>query len=159
MPSYISHEGIMYPAKEEVGLVNNTDRAIKHPTTGKMIPAGKPYIYEGPCRAAMYELYLADKTGKTTTFGQHFSQNTDFLQMVRNLGFKDKEEYLTFIGYDKKSVDEKFKESAAKVTEHEILSRVENVRVLGGGKDYAAGSRNNRYGGIGDFEEDISKKS
>lgn len=158
MPSYISHEGVMYPAKEEVGLVNNSDKPIKHPNTGKMIPPGKPYIYEGPCRAAMYELYLADKTGKVTTFGQHFSQNTDFLQMVRNLGFKDKDEYLTFIGYDKKVAEDRFKELASKVTEHDVMSRVENVKVLGGGKDYAAGSKNNRYGGMGDFEENIQAK-
>lgn len=157
MPKYISHEGVMYPAKEEVGLVNTSDHAIKHPTTGKMIPPGKPYIYEGPCRAAMYELYLADKSGKTTTFGQHFSQNTDFLQMVRNLGFKDKEEYLTFIGYDKKAVDERFKDLAAQVTEHDVVTRAENVRTLGGGKDYSVGSRNNRHGGFGDHGEDLRK--
>ena len=90
MPSYVSYEGVMYPAKEKVGLVNNSGKEMKHPITGEVIAAGDPYIYEGPDRAAMFELYMADKSGKTVTFGQHFSQNTDFLQMVRNLGFKDK---------------------------------------------------------------------
>ena len=157
MPTYVSYEGVMHPGIEEVALTNNSGEAMKHPTTGETILPGRPYIYKGPDRAAMYELYLADKTGKTTTFGQHFSQNTDFLQMVRNLGFKDKEEYLTFIGYDKKEAERKFKEEASAVNTHEILKRAEPTKVLGGGKDYGVGSKNNRYGGFGDHGEDLKK--
>lgn len=157
MPTYVSHEGLMYPAKEKVGLVNNSGKAMKHPITGEMIGAGDPYIYEGPDRAAMYELYLADKSGNTVTFGQHFSQNTDFLQMVRNLGFKDKEEYLKFIGYNAEENKKQFEQKASVINKHELPQRVAAVKVLGGGKDYSSGSRNNRYGGMGDFGEDLQK--
>ena len=157
MPTYISLEGVMYPAKEKVGLVNHSDNPMKHPITGEMIEPGDPYIYEGPDRAAMYELYLADKSGATTTFGQHFSQNTDFLQMVRNLGFKDQKAYLKFIGYDSKEAQENFDKNATILNKHELPKRVEAVRVLGGGKDYSQGSQKNRYGGMGDFGEDLKK--
>lgn len=157
MPSYISHEGVMYPAKERVGLTNHSDKAIKHPTTNEMIEPGDPYIYEGPDRAAMYELYLSDKSGKTTTFGQHFSQNTDFLQMVRNLGFSNKEEYLKFIGYDVEENKKNFDKRAAIINKHELGKRVEAVRMLGGGKDYGAGGKNNRYGGMGDYGDNLDK--
>ena len=157
MPTYISHEGIMYPAKEKVGLVNNSGGPMKHPITGDIIAEGDPYIYEGPDRAAMFELYQADKTGKTTTFGQHFGQNTDFLQMVRNLGFANKEEYLKFIGYDEKESKDKFEKFSSAINKHELPKRVAAIQVLGGGKDYGVGGKNNRYGGMGDYGEDLKK--
>lgn len=157
MPTYISLEGVMHPAKEKVGLVNHSDQPLKHPITGEMIGPGDPYIYEGPDRAAMLELYLADKSGAVTTFGQHFSQNTDFLQMVRNLGFSTKDEYLKFIGYDPKVSKDNFDKKASTINKHELPKKVEAVKVLGGGKDYSQGSQNNRYGGMGDYGDDLRK--
>ena len=64
MSSWTSFEGVWYPAKEKVGLINHSDVAIKNPISGEEIGPGEPWIYEGPDRAALLELYEADKSGK-----------------------------------------------------------------------------------------------
>jgi hypothetical protein len=147
MSRFISKEGIWFAAKEKVGLINYSGKTKI--INGKEVAPLEPYIYEGPDRAALYELYQQ----KVETLGQNFRRDTEFLQSVRNMGFKDTEEYLAFIGYDKEKVEKDFKEKASVVNSGEMEARVKEVKMLGGGVD-TTGSGQDRYGGFGPQPKD-----
>lgn len=146
MPKFISKEGVWYPQKERVAL-KNLSKKIRI-VDGKEVKPGEDYIYEGPDRAALFELFKL----KVDTLGQDFRKDTEFLQAVRNMGFKDTEDYLKFIGYDHERVEKEFKEKAVVVTKHELPEKVAAIETLGGGVD-TAGEAKPRYGGFGDQPE------
>lgn len=131
-PNYVSKEGVFFPAKEKVGLINRSGKTIT--VEGKEVKDGEPYIYEGVDRAALYELYLQG----TETMGQNFRQNPEFLANVRNQGFSNVDEYLKAIGYEENMTEEEFEKKISRVNKHELPKKVAAVKVLGGGKDFAA---------------------
>lgn len=137
MPNWVSRDGVCFPAKEYAVLPHLAG-------TGRE-------IYNGPDRAALKHLWDIDKSGKTTTIGEDFRKNPDFQQMIRTRGFKDVEEYLTFVGYDKEQNDKDFKEKASVVKMHELPKRIEEIERLGGGTDMS-GSNVSYVGGFGDSQ-------
>lgn len=149
MPSYVSKDGVFHAQNEKVALTNLSGKPFTNPKTKEVIGVGEPYIYDGPCRAALFELWEADKSGKTTTFGVDFRKSPEFLQMLRDLNFKTADEYLAWVGYDKEQVEKDFAANVSVIAKHELPKRVNEIKMLGGGKDYATG-KNNQMGGFGD---------
>lgn len=172
MSSFITDEtGKWHPAKERVSLKNLSGKAFKmkmKDIEGKEftqeIPAGGDYIYEGPCRAALLDLWEAH--GKPTeeqvknnpqellTMGVGYRQNTEFLEAYAKArqahGFANMEEYLVYLGYDEKKVKERFKDKASVVTYHEAPRRINEIKKLGGGTDHANPGKNLIYGDLGE---------
>ena len=160
MSSWVTDEkGLWHPAKEKVGLVNRSGKTIKVKSKDREgkefvqdIAPGEPYVYEGPDRAALFELWQLDKTGKTTTVGEDFRRNTEFLESyakARNaFGFASVQEYLDYLGYDEKKVKEEFALKASVINKHEMKERIEEIKMLGGGSDTATGKQL-QYGGFG----------
>lgn len=146
MPHYISSKGLWFPAKERVALKNLSGKPKE--VDGEVVQPGEEYIYKGPDRAALFDLW---KEG-VDTFGQDFRKNPEFLQGIRNQGFQNVEDFLKFVGYDEKADEEKFKEKAAKITKHELPKKVKAIEVLGGGQNTAGDG--DRYGGFGDVPKD-----
>tara|TARA_R110000868_G_scaffold410346_3_gene698065 strand:- start:1696 stop:2175 length:480 start_codon:yes stop_codon:yes gene_type:complete len=156
MPTYVSDGGVFHASKEKVGLINRSEKSIEIESTSsdgkkfkQTIAPGEPYTYDGPCRAALYELWEADKTGAATTFGISFKRSPEFLQMLRDLNFKSAEEYLTWVGYDEVQAKKDFEMKSAKIAKHEIPTRVAELKRLGGGSDHATGKKI-IYGGFGE---------
>lgn len=147
MPKYHSKAGVWHPAKEKVGLTNLSGKVKV--VNDKEVQPGEPYVYEGPDRAALFELFLA----KVETFGQDFRKNPEFLQAIRNQGFNNVDEYLKFVGYDEKMVEEEFQKKASVVNKHELPERVKSIETLGGGGD-TTGTAKPRYGGFGEQPKD-----
>lgn len=145
MPTWISKDGVWHPAKEKVGLTNLSGKTKT--VDGKKVKPGEPYVYEGPDRAALFELYKE----KVDTLGTEFISDPEFINRVRQLGFT-MEEYLKFVGYDKEKVEEEFKKKAAIVNKHEIPEKIEAIQTLGGGMD-TTGMNPARYGGFGEPKE------
>lgn len=143
MPSYVSHKGVWYPAKEKVALTNKSKKAFTY--QGKVINPGDPFIYEGPDREALRELFAEGQE----TRGQDFRRDPEFIQACRNRGFNTVDDYLAFINYDEAADDKKFKEKAAQVTSHEISERVKELNFMGGGKD-TSGAGKSFIGGFGE---------
>ena len=140
-PSWISKDGVWHPAKEKVGLTNLSGKTKV--IEGKKIKAGDPYVYEGPDRAALFELFKE----KVETLGNDFKKDPDFLNRIRNLGFK-LDEYLQAVGYDAEKIEKDFKAKALKVQKHEIPEKIEAIETLGGGGDSSGGGKD-KYGGFG----------
>lgn len=139
MPSYISNKGKWYAAKEKVGLINKGDTVIEY--NGKEIQPGEPFIYEGGDREALNEI---GKNGGDH-LGRSFENDPDFLKLVRDMGYKDSEEYLKSIGYDAEKEQQDFEDRAVKVEAHEVPKKVKMIKALGGGKDFAGAGKDN-YG-------------
>lgn len=155
MPNWVTDEkGLWHPAKEKVALTNHSDKPFKNPTTGEMVQPGDVFIYEGPDRAALFELYKIDKTGKTTTLGENFRQNTEFLEYyakMRNaFGFESVDAFLSYLGYNEEEKKKEFESKASVINKHDLPKRVEMIKQVGGGSDTATG-KNVRYGGFGEI--------
>ena len=144
MPTFVSNKGLWSPAKEEVGLINKSDKVIEY--DGKKIQPGQPFVYSGPDREALKMLNIAG----AATLGTDFRHDPEFRQAVRNQGFESIEEYLKHIGYDEEADTKKFKEKTAKVKAHEIPERVKKIDAMGGGKDFSGNKDNDIVGGFGD---------
>ena len=144
MPSFISDGGLWSPAKETIGLINKSDKVIKY--QGKEINPGEPFIYVGPDREALKMLHEAG----AATLGTDFRHDPEFLQAVRNQQFDDIEQYLKHIGYDEEAEKKKFKERTATVKAHEVPTKVEQIKAMGGGKDFSGNKDNDVGGGFGD---------
>ena len=147
-PSYISNKGKWFPQKEKVALKNYSEKIIDNPSTdeklkGDKIEPGEDFIYSGPDRAALFELWQA----KVEHFGEDFRTNPEFLQAVRNMGYTSYKKYLKDIGFDEKKIDEEFNEKAEKITKHELPKRVEALNTLAGGRDTSGGGQDMK----GDF--------
>ena len=150
MPRFISKDGVWHPEKEKIALKNISDETIVNPSTegknvGEEVAPGDDFIYEGPDRAALFELFKA----KVETLGQDFHHDMDLIQRVRNLGFKDVKSYAKLVGYDKEKVEEEFEKKASIVNKHELPKRVKAIDSLAGGRDTSGGGQD-RVGGFGE---------
>ena len=143
MPTFVSNKGLWSPAKEEVGLINKSDKIIEY--DGQKIKPGQPFIYKGPDREALKMLHLAG----AATLGTDFRHDPEFRQAVRNQGFSSIEDYLKHIGYDEEADTKKFKEKSATVKAHEVPDRVKAIEVMGGGKDFSGDKSQDIVGGFG----------
>ena len=150
MPTYISKDGVFYPAKEKVGLVNRSNKTITNPSAkwseyhGKKIKPGEPFIYEGPDRASLFEFHKE----KVETLGIDFKKDPEFINRIRQMGYTV-EEYLQAVGYNEENVEKDFKKKATVVTKHELPMQVKSIETLGGGAD-TAGQGLDKYGGFGE---------
>jgi hypothetical protein len=143
MATWVSKRGEWHPALEKVSLKNITDKPKE--INGQTVNPGEPYIYEGPDRAALYELFEQ----KVSKLGNEFFTDPDLISRVRQLGYKDVKEYANLMGYDEAKSDADFKEKAKVVTKHEIAKTVKEINTLGGGRDFS-GQGNDVRGGFGD---------
>ena len=148
MPSYVSKDGIWYPAKEHVVLphLSGTDKEV----------------YDGPDRAAEFELaqtFGVDEEGKPkeVTFGIDFRNDPDLINRARQLGYKDIMEYATAMGYDAGKSEKQFKEKAAEIIKHKEPVRKPEKIMMGGGID-TSGKGANLIGGFGDERERPAKE-
>ena len=146
MPSWISKDGVWHPAKEKVGLTNLSGKTKT--ISGKSIKAGDLFIYEGPDRAALFELYKE----KVETLGMDFKKDIDFINRVRQLGYTI-DDYLKAVGYDAEKVEKDFKEKAQEIQKHEMPERIKSIETLGGGGD-SSGAGADKYGGFGPQPKD-----
>ena len=135
MPTYVSHKGEWHPAKEKVGLINRSGKVKT--VNGQTVQPGEPFIYEGPDRAALFELYNQG----VEKLGQNFKRSPEILDIVRKFNFKDIDDYLQFIGYDEAKADKDFEEKAQLISKHELPKRVKEIDVMsGGGGEYKKGA-------------------
>ena len=150
MPRFVSIMGKFYPEKERVVLKNTTNNVLINPSAeyskyaGEEVQPGAEFIYEGPCRKAMTQLY---KEG-LEYYGQDFRKSPDFLEVLRKFNFKNDKEYFKFYGIDVEKEVEQSESRIAKITSHELPSKVEAIQKIGGGID-TSGQGNERYGGFG----------
>jgi hypothetical protein len=148
MPSYVSKDGIWYPAKEHVVLphLTGTDKEV----------------YDGPDRAAEFELAQAfgvdaDGKPKEVTFGINFRDDPDLIDRARQLGYKDVMEYAVSRGYDPVKSEKLFKEKAAEIIKHKDPVRAPEKLMIGGGID-TSGKGADLIGGFGDERERPAKE-
>jgi hypothetical protein len=130
MPRFISKDGVWHPAKEHAVLPH--------------LAGTENEVYDGPDRAALFELYKQ----KVNTLGVDFRQDPELINRTRQLGYESVDDYAKAMGYDKEAVEKNFEEKAAQVTKHELPDRVESIKTLGGGRDFA-GQGEDAYGGFG----------
>jgi len=142
MPRWVSDRGTWYPAKERIALKNLSGKVKL--VDGKEVQPGDDYIYEGPDRSALFELFDL----KVETLGQDFRKNPEFLQAVRNQGFQDVSKFLEAYGYDDEKVKKEFEEKYSATHKDEIPKRVKAIETMGGGVD-TAGVSKAKLGGFG----------
>jgi hypothetical protein len=147
MPSYVSRGGVWYPQKERTALKNYSNKTIKNPSTDEKfkdedIKPGEDYIYSGPDRASLFELWKA----KVETFGEDFRRNPEFLQAVRNMGYSTYKTYLKDIGFDEAKLEEDFKNNSEKVNTHELPEKVQAIDALAGGRDFSGSGKDMKGG-------------
>lgn len=156
MPNYVSKDGVWYVAKERVALKNLSNKTITNPSEegskyhGEQVKPGEPFIYEGPDRAAMFELFKIDPSGGVTTLGEHFTDNVDMQERTRQRGYKSVIEYAKAFGYSKEAVENKFSELISEVKVHELPSRVAMVEATQSGAHDFSGQGKHMKGGFGE---------
>lgn len=156
MPNFISRDGIWYVAKERVALKNNSNQKIINPSeegskyAGEEVGPGEPFIYEGPDRASLFELFKTDPSGNVTTLGQHFSDDIQMQDMVRQRGYKSVADYAKTMGYNKEKTDERFSELIAKVETHDLPKKVAMIEAAQSGGMNTAGTDGHMRGGFGE---------
>ena len=130
MPTFVSKGGEWYPAKEHAVLPHLSGTSKE--------------IYDGPDRAAL--LLLWQESGKPedakrclTHLGANFKSDPDFVNRVRQMGFKDVTEYLSFIGFDEKVANDEAENNLVRVKSHEVLKRAKAVEMDGGGVEFGTG--------------------
>lgn len=128
MPRYNSKDGVWFPAKEKVGLENNSGKEIE--VNGQKVASGDPFVYEGPDRAALIELNEAGEE----TLGMNFENDPDLVDRVRQRGFKNMAEYKKTMGHDKEKIEKEFEEKSSKVAKHELPKRVKEIERIAGGR-------------------------
>lgn len=146
MPTFVSNKGKWYPAKEKIGLTNLSDKIIKY--KGNSIKPGEPFVYSGPDREA---LKMLEKEGREH-LGKDFRHDKEFLKAVRTMEFADVDSYLKYCGYDEEQDQRDFNKRAEVTKAHDIPKKVNEIRVMGGGKDYA-GNKNDVIGGFGEEKQ------
>ena len=149
MPTYRSLGGVWHPGKEKVALKNNSTKTIKNPSTDaklkdEEVKPGEDFIYQGPDRAALYELWKV----KAETFGTDFRKDPEFLQAVRNMGYTGYKQYLKDIGFDEDAMEKQFEENCEKVILHDLPQKVKALDIMAGGMDTAGGGNDIK----GDFK-------
>jgi hypothetical protein len=154
MASWISEEGVFFPANERVSMMNETDEEIDNPSIegsqyyGMKVPPRSPYVYEGPCRDALkvlHDLGLEEQG----YMGDHFSQNEKMRDLAREFNCKDVAEYVKkTTNYNSDRAKEIVAEYKKKSITHGPLHKVANVRPSGGGTN-TTGKGNDMEGAIG----------
>lgn len=150
MANWVSKGGVFFPAKERVALKNNSNKAIKNPSEKEskyheeIVQPGEDYIYEGPCRQALFELFKEN----VETFGTDFRYDPEVVSRVRQVYNMTMEEYLKFVGYDEEKEEKLFKEKASVVSKHDLPKKVKALEIMGGGKDFS-GAGGDVKGGFG----------
>ena len=158
-----SKDGVWHPSKERVALKNNANHTITNPSeegskyAGEEIPAGADFIYEGPDRAFLFELYKIDKTGNTKTMGMDFHEDPDIRDRVRQMGYNSVQEYAKSRGYNKEKAEILFKANASRTSFHNLPKKVEMLEALESGGDDTAGQGQGMKGGFGDTPTEHSK--
>ena len=150
MSRYVSVLGKLYPARERVVLKNTRNEVLINPSAeyskyaGEKVPPGAEFIYEGPDRKAMTELWHEG----VDHLGQDFRKSPEFLDIIRKFGYKNEKEYFKFLGIDIDKEEAAARAKCDTVTSHEDPARMEVIKKLGGGND-TSGQGNDRYGGFG----------
>lgn len=159
MPKFVSKDGVWHVAKERVALKNNSSKTVTNPSMegskyfGEQVEPGQPFIYEGPDRASLFELYKVDPTGNVTTLGQDFREDTDMQDRVRQRGYKSVEKYAEALGWSKEKSDAKFAELIAIVETHDLPKRVKMIEAAESGAYDTAGNEH-RKGGFGELPKE-----
>ena len=150
MPSYISKGGVWEPAKEHVVLPHLTGT--------------KDEVYDGPDRAALHELALAngvdaDGKPKVGTLGIHYKNDAELLMRAKSLGYSTVAEFAAAQGYSKTPEQEavEIKEKEKTVITHTPPKRGEANQKLGGGTDTSGGG-NDKLGGFGADPDGFGKR-
>lgn len=144
MPSFVSNKGKWYPAKEKIGLTNKSDDVLSY--DGEDIKPGEPFVYNGPDREAVKMLEEAGEEH----LGTDFRDCPEFQDFVNAKYQGDEGKYLRRIGYNEEEDDKKFEETYVKVKSHELPKRVNEIKVMAGGRDLSGASQNDVIGGFGD---------
>lgn len=119
MPSWISKFGKWTPAKEYV--------------VDPKAPKGKE-VYEGPDRAALLELKIADQE----FLGEDYRMNSDLIIKARQLGYTDVDKFLKEVyNVDRASMEKKNEILDKIVVDHKDAPRVKAIKQEGGGTDRA----------------------
>jgi len=156
MPNFISKDGVWYVAKERVALKNNSNQTITNPSeegskyAGEQVAPGEPFIYEGPDRASLFELFKIDKTGQVLTMGQDFRDDTDMQDRARQRGYKSVADYAKAMGYSKEKIEARFAELIAKVETHDLPKRVAMIEAAQSGGTNTAGTEGHMKGNFGE---------
>ena len=156
MPRFISKDGVWHVAREKVALKNHSLKEIINPSEEgskgfeEKVGPGEPFIYEGPDRASLFELYKADPKGGVTTIGQHFTDDVDMQDRVRQRGYKSVADYAKALGYSKEKSAAKFDKDIAKVGTHELPKTVAMIETAQSGGTNTAGSEGHMKGGFGE---------
>ena len=156
MPNFISKDGVWYVAKERVALKNLSNNVITNPSEegskyhGEQIKPGEPFIYEGHDRAAMFELFKIDSSGEVTTLGEHFTDNVDMQERVRQRGYKSVMDYAKAFGYSKEKIESKFAEFISEVKVHDLPAKVKMIEAAQSGGDDFSGQGRHMKGGFGE---------
>lgn len=130
MGTWISKDGVMTPAQEEVALVDKD---------------GKPYIYKGPDRSATEYL----KEQGATHLGVHFSKDPEFINRVRQVHSMTMKEYMEANGYDENTTNEEFQKAMSTPIVHADPPRKRGRPFASGGRN-TAGNSGHMEGGMGD---------
>ena len=156
MPNWVSKDGVWHVAKERVALKNNSGKTITNPSAewskyaGEEIEPGEPFIYEGPDRAALFELFKIDPSGEVATLGVNFRDDVDLQDRIRQRGYKTVNEYAKSVGYNKEKVEAKFAELIEKTTTHDLPKRVNMIKAAESGGTNTAGTDGNMEGNFGE---------
>lgn len=151
----VSLDGKWFPAKERVALKNNSNKEIVNPSSDdskfyqEKVPAGADFIYEGPDRAFLYELYKIDKSGATTTMGQDFHEDNEFRDRIRQMGYNSVAEYAKSRGYDKEKAKALFETKIGELKLHQLPDKVAAIEIAESGGHDTAGDAH-MDGGFGE---------
>lgn len=155
MPKWVSDNGVCHPGKEVVSLVNNSKNIITNPSEEgsiyfeQEVAPGMPFIYEGPDRASLYELWKIDKTGETTTTGQDFRHDVELRDRVKQMGYNSIHEYAKVRGYNPEKAKKDFEAKAARINLHSLPERIKMLEIAESGGDDTSGQGNSMKGGFG----------
>lgn len=158
MPRFISHGGVLHPAKERVALRNKSDYSFQY--NGETIEPGDEFIYEGPDREATKIIHehgrevVGPDGKKVMALGRDFKTEPEFIDYYRRkLGYKTAEEYLESIGYDQEAETKKFYERASVVNKHDLPRKVKEIEMIAGG-----GAPDPNQAIVGGFGDEKMKK-
>lgn len=136
MPQFISKLGEWVPAEEY--HVNPNAKPGENP------------VYKGPDRAAVEML----KEQGVEKLGQPYNTDPELVIRARQLGFKDVDEYLRTVGWDKNKAVASAEKASAELHTHADPARKQPIRPDTGGRDYSM-QGNDRHGGIGKLPNDV----
>lgn len=151
MPNFVSIRGKMFPAKESVSMTNTFGRTIESefiigPDGSHVAKEGEVFIYNGPDREAVKML----REQGLEYLGKDFKTDPEFLQSIRNMGFNDVDVYLKSIGYEEEKDTKKQEALLSIINRHLPPKEVDEIIVMGGGKDTTGNKENDIIGGFGD---------